>query len=132
MIIAALPVLAGCKGEQQETVLGPEETAEAFCRAVASGDMETAGMLADTVAMKPYLNSWKATWEEMEQQDSSAMKIAAGILSESSFTVVRTEKEGDRRAVTYRLEAEGRIKTRKAVLKKEEGEWRVEEVTDAQ
>lgn len=131
IIIAALLLLNGCKNGQQEPALGPEETAEAFCRAVASGDMATAGMLCDTVAMKAYLDNWSATWKELEQQDSSALRIASGILSESSFAVVKTEKNGERRSVTFTLESEGKTKTRQAVLKKEEGVWRVEEMTDA-
>lgn len=132
IIAAALLLSGGCRGGQQEAVLGPEDTVEAFFRATASGDMETARTLCDTAAMKVYLDNWTAAWEELEKQDSSALRIAAGILSESSFAVVKTEKDGERRAVTYTLESEENTKTRKAVLKKEEGEWRVEEVTDVQ
>ena len=40
-------------------------------------------------------------------------------------------KEGEKRVVLYSLEADGHSKTRKAVVKKEEGAWRVERITDA-
>ena len=41
------------------------------------------------------------------------------------------KKEGDKRIVLYTLEADGHSKTRKAIVKKEEGAWRVERITDA-
>ena len=123
-------LLSGCKGTQQKgQVMGPEAVAEAFCRAVAAGDMEQAETLCDTVSMKGYLDAWKESWAELAKKDSSALRIAGDILSESAFTVVKVEKDADRRTITYTLEAEGRSKSRKAVLKKEEGEWRVESMT---
>ena len=126
-------MLSGCRGvEQKGQVMGPEAVAEAFYRAVAAGDMEQAEALCDTVSMKGYLDAWKASWSELAEKDSCALRIAGGILSESAFTVVNVEKEGDRRSVTYTLEADGQNKSRKAVLKKEEGEWRVERMTDVQ
>lgn len=132
MIIAGLLVLGGCKGEQQEQVLGPEETVEAFCRAVAAKDMDRAMELCDTVAMKGYIDGWTRAWEELEQKDSSALRIASGMLTEAAFTVVKTEKAGDDRMVTYTLETGGKSKTRRAIVRKEEGEWRVAEMTDVQ
>ena len=126
-------ILGGCAGvAEKEQALGPEATVEAFCRAVAAGDMEQAGMLCNTVSMKEYLDVWTATWAELAQKDSSALRIASGILSQSAFTLVKVEKESDRRIITYTLETEGHSKNRKAVVKKEEGEWRVESMTDVQ
>lgn len=132
MIIAMLLVMSGCRGEQQEQVLGPEETVEAFCRAVASGDMDTAMEMCDTVAMKGYLDGWTRTCNELAQKDSSALRIASGMLSEATFTIVNTEKAGDDRVVTYTLETGGRSKTRCAIVRKEEGAWRVAGMTDVQ
>ena len=130
-MIAAM--LSGCRGgEQVEQVLGPEAVIEAFCRAVASGDMEQAGELCDTVSMKGYLETWTETWSELTRKDSSALRIAAGILSESTFTVTNVVKDGDRRIITYTLETGDKGKSRSAVVRKEEGEWRVESMTDAQ
>ena len=130
-IIMAL-LLSGCAGGDKKAIMSPEETVEAFCRAVAGGDMERAGELCDAEAMKAYLESWNSTWEQLEKKDSSALRIAAGILSEAEFSVDRSEKEGDRRTVTYTLKTEGQSKSRKAILKKEEGEWKVEGLTDVQ
>ena len=130
-MIAAM--LSGCRGgEQVEQVLGPEAVVETFCRAVASGDMEQAEELCDTVSMKGYLDAWTETWAELAAKDSSALRIAAGILSESTFTVTDVVKDGDRRIINYTLETGGKTKNRSAVVRKEEGEWRVESMTDAQ
>lgn len=131
LILAVL--LSGCKDVKQgEQVLGPEAVVEAFCRAVAAGDMEQAGELCDTVSMKGYLDAWTETWAELAVKDSSALRIAAGILSESAFTVADVVKDGDRRIINYTLETGGKTKNRSAVVRKEEGEWRVESMTDAQ
>lgn len=132
IMIAVLPVLSGCRGERQEQVLGPEDTVEAFCRAMAAGDMDRAMELCDTVAMKGYLEGWTRTWNELAQEDSSALRIASGMLAEGEFTVVKTEKAGDDRMVTYTLETGGKSNTRRAIVRKEEGEWRVADMTDVQ
>lgn len=131
-IIMSLLLLSGCAGGEKKTVMSPEETVEAFCRTVAVGDMERACELCDTEAMKAYLENWNSTWKQLEKKDSSALRIAAGILSEAEFSVDRSEKDGDRRTVTYTLKTEGQSKSRKAILKKEEGEWKVEGLTDVQ
>lgn len=124
-------IMTACTDKKEKAaVLGPEETAEAFCRAVASGDMDRAYQLCDTVMMKGYLDAWTETCRSLEQKDSSALRIASDILSESVFTLVEVGKDGDRRSVTYRLESEGQSKTRKATLRKEEGKWKVESLTD--
>ena len=131
LILAVL--LSGCKDVKQgEQILGPEAVVETFCRAVASGDMEQAEELCDTVSMKGYLDAWTETWAELAVKDSSALRIAAGILSESTFTVTDVVKDGDRRIINYTLETGGKTKNRSAVVRKEEGEWRVESMTDAQ
>lgn len=129
-VMTVMGIMSGCGGSGEETVLGPEETVEAFCRAVAAGDMSRARELCDTSAMKSYLDAWNDTWEELYRKDSSALRIASGILSEAVVTVTDVEKAGDVRTVRYTLEADGRTKVRQAALRKEEGEWRVESLTD--
>ena len=126
-------LLVGCgRGQEAEKVMGPEQTLEAFCRAVAAGDMGTAEGLCDAEAMKEYLDGWKSTWQDLEKKDSSALKIAAGMLSEVEFSVVKVEKKGDVRFITYTLASGEKSKTRQAVVSKEEGEWRVKGMTDVQ
>ena len=131
-IILALLLLSSCAGGEKKDFMSPEETVKAFCKAVASGDMERASKLCDAESMKTYLDAWRATWEKLEKKDSSALRIAAGILSEAEFSVEQSGKDGDKRTVTYTLKTEGQSKSRKASLKKEEGEWKVEGLTDVQ
>ena len=59
------------------------------------------------------------------------MKIASGILSNAGIKVQKTERDGDKRVIIYTLEVDGKTKTRSAVVRKEEGAWRVENITDA-
>lgn len=132
IILTAIVVLAGCRqGTEKEQAISPEQTVEAFCRAVASGDMSQAQSLCDTVAMEGYLQEWTEKWATLERKDSSALKIASGILSNAGIKVQKTERDGDKRVIIYTLEVDGKTKTRSAVVRKEEGAWRVENITDA-
>ena len=48
-----------CGGRSSETgPSGPEETVEAFNRAITAGDFAAARSLCDTVSMKNYLDSY--------------------------------------------------------------------------
>ena len=120
----------GCKGGQS-VEMGPSEVVEAFNRAVTAGDFSKASELCDTVAMKDYLDSYHEAWDVLQAEDSSALSIAASILEKAVIEVEEVKKEGDKRIVLYTLEADGHSKTRKAIVKKEEGAWRVERITDA-
>lgn len=115
----------GSKGE-----MSPEAVVETFNKAIASGDFDKAAGLCDTVAMNAYLESYISAWKEMQEKDSSVLAIASSILSEAALTIEGTEKTDAGRAVYYRIEAEGKSKRKMAALKKEEGEWRVETITD--
>lgn len=123
---------AGCgNGGTEKAEMEPEDVVEAFSRAVASGDFETAHSLCDTVSMKSYLDDYIQAWEALQKQDSSALAIASSILSGASFNIEKVEKDGEDRNVHYTLEADGNVKERKARVRKEEGEWKVLEITDA-
>lgn len=124
---------AGCGGNnaEEKKAMGPEAAVETFCRAVAAGDFETAGGLCDTVSMKGYLDEWRKVWNDLQKEDSSALAIASSMLSGAEIEVIRTERNGEKRTVLYRIEAEGNSKTRTATVKNEEGEWKVEEISDA-
>lgn len=128
--VAVLVILAGCKGAEKEKVMGPEQTVEAFCRAVTAGEWAEAEALCDTLSMKEYLDSYKEAWETLHKEDSSAMAIAKGILAGTVMSVDDIRKEDDRRIISYTLTADGNRKARKAVVRKEEGAWRVERISD--
>lgn len=110
--------------------MSPEEVVETFNRAITSGDFDKAAGLCDTVAMNAYLESYINAWNEMQEKDSSVLAIASSILSEAALTIEGTEKTDTGRTVYYRIEAEGKSKRKMAALRKEEGEWRVETITD--
>lgn len=120
----------GCNSSQS-VEMGPAEVVEAFNRAVTAGDFGKASELCDTVSMKDYLESYREAWDVLIAEDSTVLSIASSILQKAVIEVEEVQKEGDKRIVIYSLEADGHSKTRKAVVKKEEGAWRVEKITDA-
>lgn len=130
-LIGICTLMHGCRDAEEKKAMGPEAAVEAFCRAVAAGDFETADELCDTVSMKGYLDEWRKVWNDLQKEDSSALAIASSMLSGAEIEVIRTERNGEKRTVLYRIEAEGNSKTRTATVKNEEGEWKVEEISDA-
>lgn len=111
----------------------PEEVTETFCRAVAAGDIEAACTLCDTISMKEYLDACRITWEEAMMQDSTAAAIAKGIMDAMEFRADDVSKDGNIRIVTYTIRTpEGQNKSKEARLRKEEGAWIVERITDRQ
>ena len=120
---------AGC-GEQKKVEMGPEETVEAFCRAVAGGDFETAMSLCDSLSMKEYVDGYVRTLDMLKQRDSSAVAIASAVVAEAEFIFEDTVKEGDSRHIFYRMSLDSREKKKLAILKKEEGAWKVETIID--
>lgn len=121
---------AGCGRKQAENVMGPQETVEAFCRAVAGGEFEVAMDLCDMDTMEEYIGSYARAWEAAKEQDGGAAAIAAGMVSEMEMDFEDIIKEGDSRHVFFRMSLGGEEKKKLAILRKEEGEWKVETVTD--
>lgn len=130
-ISAILLFAVGCGQSGKTEELSPEATVEAFCRQLAGGDFEGASSFCDTTAMKDYIDAYAQAWEMQNKEDSCITAIAAGILAEAEITVNEVSRDGGRRIVSYTIKAgEGLSKDKKAVLKNEEGEWRVEKITD--
>ena len=127
--IGASILFTGCNGGGSEA-MSPEATVEAFTRHIASGEIAKARCLCDTTSMKEYIDGWMQTWERLEKKDSNALTIAASILAGADFKVERSEKTDRGRDVYYSIETAGKSRSRKATLRKEEGEWRVETVKD--
>lgn len=130
-LVAFLLLIRGCEKEEKTVELGPEETVEAFCRAVAGGDFEAAMSLCDTMAMKTYIEKYAEAWRMLEKQNNSVVSIAGTSLANAEINIDDIAKEGDRRHISYTIEAgEGLVKEKTATVKKEEGVWKVEEITD--
>ncbi len=126
---AAVFTLASCN--EKKEAMTPEAVVETFCRAVAAGDFDSARRLCDTVSMDGYMKNYQKAMDSLQKKDSSATAVAVSLLSGAEFEVNGTERKGDERIIRYTLKTEGNTKTKKATLKKEEGEWKVKEITDA-
>ena len=103
---------------------------EAFYEAVAAGDWETAEVFCDGDAMESYVGEYRKVREGLQQGDANALEIASSILEDLEVKVDRTERTDEGRMVYYSLEVGEFSKERKAFVRKEEGEWRVMEITD--
>lgn len=121
----------GCRNAEEKKAMGPEDVVEAFSKALASGDFENARCLCDSIAMKDYIEGYAEVWNRLQKEDSSALAIAASLLSEAEMSIIRSEKTRDGKDVYYRIEADGNVWELKATVKKEEGEWKVKMITDA-
>lgn len=130
-LIGICTLMHGCGNAEDKKEMGPEAVVEAFNRAVTAGDFDAACSLCDTVSMKGYLDSYIEAWETLQREDSSALAIASSLLSGAVLEISKVEKDGEGKVVYYTLEADGHRKERKATVKKEEGEWKVQEITDA-
>ncbi len=129
-ICAVFLAAVSCSGKKVS--MSPEEVVKTFSRAVASGDIRAACALCDTLSMNDYLENWRKETDSLQKEDSSAFAIARSILEGAEFEVTGTGRNGEERTVLYRLAAEGYEKAKKATLIKEEGEWRITSVTDAE
>ncbi len=135
LIMAVMLMAAGCGGRKNEknaTVMGPEETLEAFCRTLSGGEFEEAMSFCDTMAMKGYIERYAQAWNMMAKKDSGATAIAAATLADAEIIVEDIAKEGDKRTITYIIAAgEGMKKKKTATVGKVEGVWKVEKITDS-
>lgn len=129
--VVAMMMAAGCGQRGESVEMGPGETVEAFCRAMAAGEFDDALALCDTVAMKDYIGNYATALKMQMEADSSVAAIAAGLVSRAEMTVDEVVKDGDRRLVHYTVtSAQGTAKAKTAKVRKEEGAWRVEAITD--
>lgn len=128
----AAAMLAACGRNDGRKIaeMGPEETAVEFCRAVAGGDFAGASALCDTLTMKAYIEGQEKAWSMLHKADSSAYRIAVGLLAEAEMTVEDVVKKGDERHIFLTIGFEENRKGKLVILKKEEGEWKVTEITD--
>lgn len=128
LVLAVAVAASGCGGEKKAE--GPEAAVEAFYEAVAAGDWETAEAFCDGDAMESYVGEYRKVREGLQQGDANALDIASSILEDLEVKVDRTERTDEGRMVYYSLEVGEFSKERKAFVRKEEGEWRVMEITD--
>lgn len=138
-IIAILSIAAvmtaGCGGRQteKETEMGPEEVLSSFCRAIAGGEFDSAAQLCDTLTMKEYISSYSQAWDMLKKENGDGVSVAGGILASAEISIEEISKDANKRIIDYTIKAgDNLVKKKKATVKKEEGEWKVEEITDRQ
>ena len=125
IVFAAL--LTGCI-QSGETVSDPEDTVQAFYKALCSGEFELAESFCDTPGMGGYLGDFRSAWENI---DGSLVEAASDILSEMTVAVTSVKKNGQNRTIFFELQsADGSTKEKAATLKKEEGVWKIGQITD--
>lgn len=128
-ISVSLAVLAGCTGSSKE--MGPAETVEAFCSALISGEYDEAFNFCDSLQMQSYINNVRKASDEAARRDSSAAAIASSILKEAQIEIGETTKDQDKRMVNYTIVVNEELKKDKvASMKKEDGKWKIEAITD--
>lgn len=120
-------IMSGCfRGKESE--LGPDETLKTFYRGLCTGDFEGAEALCDSLSMDGYIGGFRNSWEKT---GSAVCSIASDILSEMTVSVTDIEKSRNIRTVFYTLTTtDGQNKEKVATLRKEEGAWRIEKITD--
>lgn len=109
----------------------PEVVMTEFVDAVKTGDFDKAYNLCDTLSMKEYLDTFKEKWEENSLKDSTAFAATVEILSKTVIEINETEEKDGVCFIEYTLELDGSRRKCHAGLKKEEGEWKVTEITSA-
>lgn len=110
---------------------GPEEVLVTFIDAMKAGDFDKAKSKCDTAAMQEYLDAYMHKWEEKIQKDSTASASIISILAETAIKTDNVENMDGACFIDYTLILDGNTRKCHAGLKKEEGEWKVAEITGA-
>ena len=102
-----------------------------FYEALCGGRFDEAAGYCTGEQMQDYIESYRKVLERMQAKDSSATAIATDLLSD--IRTETTEKVTDKgvRTLFYTIEdGLGHSRNKIAILKKEEGEWRIEQIQD--
>ena len=110
--------------------MGPAETVEAFYRSLTAGDFSAVKEVCDTVTMKEYIETYSEAWDMLRKKDSTVAGIAAGILTAAEIEITETAKEDSKRIIMFNISSETDSKEKKAVVKKDEGIWKIEGISD--
>ena len=127
VLAAAAVITAGCfQGSKSE--IGPRETLETFYRCICDGNFEGAENLCHKEEMNGYLENIRTAWKK---SDITVTAIASDILSEMTIDIKDEQRDGQTRTIFYELTTtDGQNKEKIATLRKEEGAWKIEAITD--
>ena len=124
VVMFSVSLFRTCSNKDKKAEMGPEETLEAFYKELCAGEFDRASGLCDSLTISGFRTAW-------EKNDSTVSDIASAILSEMSVTVTDVERDGQTRTVFYELSiSDKQSKEKVATLSKEEGAWKIKEITD--
>jgi hypothetical protein len=131
ILAAALAAFLCLRGEETARAQkpGPEEVLTSFSESMKRGDFKKAKGMCDTVSMQDYLDAYIRKWEEKSQKDSAAFASTVNVLSETVMEIGNLEEMDGVCFIDYTLTLDGNTRQSRASLKKEEGEWKVAEIT---
>ena len=128
VVMFGISLFRTCSNKDKKAEMGPEETLEAFYKELCAGEFDRASDLCDSLTMSGHISGFRTAWEK---NDSTVSDIASDILSEMSVTVTGVERDGQTRTVFYELSiSDKQSKEKVATLSKEEGAWKIKEITD--
>lgn len=128
-LFVSAAIFCGCAGVDGTA---PEQVVSAFNEALIQGRFGDAASLCDTLLMDGYLKRYEAGWKRAAKMNGRLTSAAQSALADIRTEIVSVEKDGDKRVVCYKVGIPGstHAKVKKAVLGKEEGEWRIKSVTE--
>lgn len=130
-IIIVIVLILTVPGERRPKEDEPETVLENFCRALGRGDFESAAGLCLGEEMSGYIEAYENALTSLYERDSTTTALAARFMGELSITPMDTKSERGRKIIYFQLEDSfGNIKEKTAVLKREEGEWKIEKLDD--
>lgn len=129
-IIAVAAVFFGGEEKAEARKAGPDSVVVEFTEAMKTGDFDKARSLCDTVSMQEYLDAYIRKWEKKSLKDSAAFASTVKILGETVIEINEVEEKDGTCFVRYTLKLDGNTRRCQAGLKKEEGEWKIAEITD--
>jgi hypothetical protein len=129
-VAAAVLSLTGEEKIHETVKAGPEAVVIEFTEAMKAGDFEKAEQLCDLETMQEYLDAYMQKWEAKSIKDSSAFASTVRILGETTIEIGEVDMQDGVCFIDYSLKLDKNTRKCRAGLKKEEGEWKVTEITD--
>lgn len=120
-----------CGGRTEKIVeMGPDVTVETFYNCLTAGDFSAAKEICDTVTMKEYIETYSEAWDMLRKKDSTVAGIAAEILNAADIDIIENTKEDNKRIIKFNISSGTESKEKKAVVRKDEGIWKIEGISD--
>lgn len=131
VMIGAIALLSG-NGEDSQAARrsGPEGVLTEFTAAMKGGDFEKAAKLCSPNTMEDYLDTYIQKWNTLSQKDSAAFSSITHLIREVEIHFNGIQEEDGVCMIDYALEMGDNRKEHKATLRKEEGEWKIAEITN--